>query len=192
MTNPKRCRAALYARYSTDKQSERSIDDQFHVCEDVTKRHGFTVVDRFEDAACSGGTTRRPGYQRMLDAARRGGSTLSWQKTSRVCGVSWPSRRRGLRSYVTSACRLSRRTSIPAKRVPISSAPSTARCPSITGKRSAAARAVDLQGVPEQERRPEGRPTATSRPGIPGPGGWRFIPSTRRWFGASMRTTPAG
>src|SRR6516165_1884144 len=110
MTNPKRCRAALYARYSTDKQSERSIDDQFHVCEDVTKRHGFTVVDRFEDAACSGGTTRRPGYQRMLDAARRGGSTLSWQKTSRVCGVSWPSRRRGLRSYVTSACRLSRRT----------------------------------------------------------------------------------
>ena len=69
MTNPKRCRAALYARYSTDKQSERSIDDQFHVCEDVTKRHGFTVIDRFEDAACSGGTTRRPGYQRMLDAA---------------------------------------------------------------------------------------------------------------------------
>ena len=69
MTNPKGVRAVLYARYSTEKQSERSIDDQFHVCEDVARRHGLTVVDRFEDAARSGGTIKRPGYQRMLDAA---------------------------------------------------------------------------------------------------------------------------
>ena len=72
MTNPKGVRAVLYARYSTEKQSERSIDDQFHVCEEVARRHGLTVVDRFEDAARSGGTTKRPGYQRMLDAARGG------------------------------------------------------------------------------------------------------------------------
>lgn len=65
-------RAVLYARYSTDKQSESSIDDQFRVCERLAERHSFTVVGRFEDAALSGGTTRREGYQRMLEAARRG------------------------------------------------------------------------------------------------------------------------
>lgn len=65
-------RAALYARYSTDKQSEASIDDQLRVCERLAERHGFTVVARFTDAAISGGTARRPGYQAMLEAARRG------------------------------------------------------------------------------------------------------------------------
>jgi site-specific DNA recombinase len=65
-------RAVLYARYSTEKQSEASIEDQFRVCERVAERHGFQVIGRFEDAALSGGTTRREGYQRMLEAARRG------------------------------------------------------------------------------------------------------------------------
>lgn len=64
-------KAALYARYSTDKQSEASIPDQFRVCERFAAQHGFTVAVRFEDAAISGGTTRRPGYQAMLAAARR-------------------------------------------------------------------------------------------------------------------------
>lgn len=72
MSSPKVVRAALYARYSTDKQSESSIGDQLRVCERLAERHGFTVVDRFDDAALSGGTTKRQGYQRMLEAARRG------------------------------------------------------------------------------------------------------------------------
>lgn len=65
-------RAALYARYSTDQQREASIDDQFRECENVAKRNGFTVVARFSDAAISGGTADRPGYQAMLSAARAG------------------------------------------------------------------------------------------------------------------------
>jgi site-specific DNA recombinase len=64
-------KAALYARYSTDRQSEASIEDQHRVCERIAERHGFTVVARFSDAAISGGTTLRPGYQRLLSAARR-------------------------------------------------------------------------------------------------------------------------
>jgi len=63
-------KAALYARYSTDKQSGASIDDQLRICERIAERHGFSVSTRFSDAAISGGTTRRPGYQGMLDAAR--------------------------------------------------------------------------------------------------------------------------
>jgi site-specific DNA recombinase len=66
-------RAAFYARYSTDKQSENSIGDQFRVCEQIAQREGFSVVERFSDAAVSGGTSTRPGYQALLRAARRRG-----------------------------------------------------------------------------------------------------------------------
>lgn len=65
-------RAALYGRYSTDKQSESSIADQERVTRRIAERHGFGVVAEFSDAALSGGTALRPGYQRMLAAARRG------------------------------------------------------------------------------------------------------------------------
>ncbi len=64
-------RAALYARYSTEKQSENSVEDQFRVCTRLCEREGFTVVDRFADAGVSGGTANRPGYQRLLEAARQ-------------------------------------------------------------------------------------------------------------------------
>lgn len=64
-------KAAIYARYSTDMQREQSIDDQFRVAERLADRHGFTVAAKFSDQAMSGGTTQRPGYQRMLTAARR-------------------------------------------------------------------------------------------------------------------------
>jgi DNA invertase Pin-like site-specific DNA recombinase len=53
------------------KQSENSIADQVRVCERLAQRWGFEVVERFSDAAVSGGTAYRMGYQRLLDAARR-------------------------------------------------------------------------------------------------------------------------
>jgi site-specific DNA recombinase len=64
-------RAAIYARFSTDKQSEASIEDQFRVCERLAERNGFRTVARFRDAAISGGTVDRPGYRALLQAARR-------------------------------------------------------------------------------------------------------------------------
>jgi site-specific DNA recombinase len=70
MTQP--LRAALYGRYSTDKQSNFSVEDQLRVCERLAEREGFAIVARFSDAAISGGTTKRPEYQAMLAAARRG------------------------------------------------------------------------------------------------------------------------
>jgi site-specific DNA recombinase len=63
-------RAALYARFSTDKQREASIEDQFRECERVASREGMTVVARFSDEGVSGGTTNRKGYQKLLAAAR--------------------------------------------------------------------------------------------------------------------------
>ncbi len=71
MSPRKRLRAALYARYSTDKQSENSVEDQFRVCTRLCEREGFTVADTFADAGISGGTTNRPGYQSLLEGARQ-------------------------------------------------------------------------------------------------------------------------
>jgi site-specific DNA recombinase len=65
-------KAALYARYSTEKQSADSIEDQHRVCARLAERHGFTVIERFGDAAVSGGTSERAGYQALLAAARAG------------------------------------------------------------------------------------------------------------------------
>lgn len=69
---PQRLRAAIYGRYSTEKQSGASIPDQFRVGERLAERHDFEVVAHYSDAAISGGTAQRPGYQQMLEAARRG------------------------------------------------------------------------------------------------------------------------
>jgi DNA invertase Pin-like site-specific DNA recombinase len=69
-------KAAIYARYSTENQREASIDDQVRGCERLALRHGLEVVARFEDRGISGGTTERPGYQALLDAARAGQFTV--------------------------------------------------------------------------------------------------------------------
>ena len=65
-------RAAVYARFSMDKQRDASIEDQFRECERVAKAAGLEVVARFEDRGISGGTATRPGYQALLSAARAG------------------------------------------------------------------------------------------------------------------------
>jgi site-specific DNA recombinase len=65
-------RAALYARYSTELQRKESIDDQLQACRRVAELQGFEVVGSFTDAAISGGTAERPGYQALLSAARAG------------------------------------------------------------------------------------------------------------------------
>ncbi len=65
-------KAALYARFSCNKQSDKSCEDQLRDCKRFAERHGFAVVASFEDAAISGGTAkRRPAYQALLAAARR-------------------------------------------------------------------------------------------------------------------------
>lgn len=63
-------RAAIYARYSTENQSEASNADQNRQCERIAATEGLEIVARFEDRAISGGTAERPGYQAMLTAAR--------------------------------------------------------------------------------------------------------------------------
>jgi DNA invertase Pin-like site-specific DNA recombinase len=64
-------RAAVYARFSTDLQSDRSIDDQVDVCRTYAERNGMTVVSVFSDRALSGSSVhQRHGMQDLLTAAR--------------------------------------------------------------------------------------------------------------------------
>lgn len=67
-------KAAIYTRYSTDKQS--STADQMRVCEQLAEREGLQVVARFSDEGISGGTATRPGYQALLAGARAGAYTM--------------------------------------------------------------------------------------------------------------------
>lgn len=58
--------AVLYARYSSDKQREASIDDQLRVCHDYCAREGIEVVATYADYALSGKTDQRPEFRRMI------------------------------------------------------------------------------------------------------------------------------
>jgi site-specific DNA recombinase len=43
--------AVLYARFSSDLQKDRSIDDQFSLCESYAKREGYKLAGRYSDRA---------------------------------------------------------------------------------------------------------------------------------------------
>ena len=64
-------RAAIYARFSTDLQSERSIDDQVALCRDFAVRSGFQVAAVFQDRAKSGASVLgRDGLLALMAAAK--------------------------------------------------------------------------------------------------------------------------
>ena len=66
-------RAAIYARYSSDLQTEASIDDQVRMCRERAERDGLSVVDVFTDYAISGGNLgNRPGMLSLMDRAIHG------------------------------------------------------------------------------------------------------------------------
>jgi len=63
-------KTAIYARYSSDKQSRASIDDQVRNCRTFAKHKGWTDIEVYADEAISGTKKDRPAYQRMLADAK--------------------------------------------------------------------------------------------------------------------------
>ena len=64
--------AVIYARYSSDSQTEQSIEGQLRVCQDYAKNHDILILDTYIDRAMTGTNDNRPDFQRMLkDSSRR-------------------------------------------------------------------------------------------------------------------------
>ena len=64
--------AVIYARYSSDNQTEQSIDGQLRVCEEYAKQNDILVLDTYIDRAMTGTNDNRPDFQRMIrDSAKR-------------------------------------------------------------------------------------------------------------------------
>lgn len=59
-------RAVIYARYSSDRQTEQSIEGQVHVCSDYALRNNYVIVDTYIDRAMSGTNDNRDAFQKMI------------------------------------------------------------------------------------------------------------------------------
>ena len=63
--------AVIYARYSSDNQSEQSIEGQLHVCEDYAKNNDIILLDTYIDRAMTGTNDNRPAFQQMLKDSKK-------------------------------------------------------------------------------------------------------------------------
>jgi site-specific DNA recombinase len=67
----KRC--AVYLRFSDEKQSPMSIDDQLRLCRSLVERCGWSVAAIYEEPAVSAAhTMTRPRYRQMVTDAKTG------------------------------------------------------------------------------------------------------------------------
>jgi site-specific DNA recombinase len=64
--------AVIYARYSTDMQSDASIEDQIRMCKERAEKDGYEVINCYSDHAISGASMMRPGIQMMMQDATSG------------------------------------------------------------------------------------------------------------------------
>ena len=58
--------AVIYARYSSDSQTEQSIEGQLKVCYEYARAYGHEVVGEYIDRAQSGTNDNRSNFQRMI------------------------------------------------------------------------------------------------------------------------------
>lgn len=64
--------AVIYARYSSENQTEQSIEGQIHVCQEYALRNNILILNTYIDRAMSGTNDNRPDFQRMIkDSAKR-------------------------------------------------------------------------------------------------------------------------
>lgn len=61
----------IYARYSSDKQREESIEAQLKVCHEYADRKGYTVISEYTDRAMTGRSDDRPQFQKMIRDSKK-------------------------------------------------------------------------------------------------------------------------
>ena len=59
-------KAVIYARYSSDNQTEASIEGQLRECMEFAERTGIDVIGNYIDRAFSAKSDHRPEFQRMI------------------------------------------------------------------------------------------------------------------------------
>ena len=59
-------KAVIYARYSSDNQTEQSIEGQLRVCQDYAKRNDILILNTYIDRAMTGTNDNRPDFQQMI------------------------------------------------------------------------------------------------------------------------------
>ena len=59
-------KAVIYARYSSDSQSEQSIEGQLRVCKEFAERNEYLIVDEYIDRAMTGTNDKRPAFRQMI------------------------------------------------------------------------------------------------------------------------------
>lgn len=59
-------KAVIYARYSSDNQTEASIEGQLRECMEFAERMGIDVIGNYIDRAFSAKSDHRPEFQRMI------------------------------------------------------------------------------------------------------------------------------
>lgn len=58
--------AVIYARYSSDSQTEQSIEGQLRVCQQYAKSNNILIVGEYIDRAMTGTNDARPDFQKMI------------------------------------------------------------------------------------------------------------------------------
>ena len=58
--------AVIYARYSSNSQTEQSIEGQLRVCYDYAKNNNITVIAEYIDRATTGTNDNRESFQKMI------------------------------------------------------------------------------------------------------------------------------
>ena len=58
--------AVIYARFSSAKQTEQSIEGQLRVCHKYALENGYTIIKEYIDRAKTARNDLRPSFQRML------------------------------------------------------------------------------------------------------------------------------
>ena len=64
--------AVVSCRYSSDSQTEQSIEGQLRVCEEYAQKNNILILDTYIDRAMTGTNDNRPDFQRMIkDSAKK-------------------------------------------------------------------------------------------------------------------------
>ena len=58
--------AVIYARYSSDNQTEQSIEGQLRVCQKYAENNNILILNTYIDRAMTGTNDNRPDFQKMI------------------------------------------------------------------------------------------------------------------------------